>query len=144
MDDLDERVYCVVNLSDSCKVEAVGVRLANGSDYLVGSYLFWDKFENPRPILEEMIGLFGEVRLYAPPGSSRPGLVCKMSFAEPALCLLSGNTKDYKSLKLDLLELRATNPRVFLHLDYDSEKKLWNYKPVLTDPTGISNYNGLP
>lgn len=127
---LDEKIYYLIN-SDRYKVEAMGVKLFDDEDYLVGLYMFWDNYKNPKHFLKDIVREFGEAYLYAPNKNSDPGLVCKMNFDEPNLSILVEKAKNYRDIKLDLLEMRASNPKPFLALNYDSKKKIWNYEPVL-------------
>jgi len=140
---LDEKVFGLLNFSDGYKLEAIGVRLFDEDDSYVGAYFFGDRYENPKGFLEQNLGLFGEARLYALPGSKRLGLVCKMKFEAPDLCLLDGKSRNYRELKLDLLEMRASETKPFWFFRYDHEKKIWDHRPVLTSSLD-SNHGHLP
>ena len=126
------------------RTEAIGVRLLDRTDYLVGVYLFWNSFRNPRRFLEGVVRDFGEARLYAVDKKSPPGLVCKMSISVPSLGLLAEDSDDYYRINLDLLEMRASNPKPFLALYYDSGKKLWDCEPLLALRCVDSNYSYIP
>lgn len=139
----DERVYCLKNPLRKGITEAVGVRLLDRADYLVGVYLFWNSLRNPRWFLNGIVRDFGEARLYALDKISPPGLVCKMSIDVPSF-VLPEDAPDYYRIKLDLLEMRASNPKPFLALYYDFKKRAWDYDPLLALRCVDSNYSYIP
>jgi hypothetical protein len=134
----DERIYGLVNPHDK-HIAAVGVRLLDRADYLVGIYCFWDSFSNPRQFLQDTVRDFGEARLYAMAKNSAPGLVCKMSIDVPHLIQLPDD-----GLRLDLLEMRASNPKPFLALRYDTAKRAWGARPLLALRCIDSAYSYVP
>lgn len=140
----DEQVYCLVSPNDR-RIAAVGVRLLDRADYLVGVYLFWSSIRNPRQFLRGIVQDFGEARLYAEKNSTyNPGLVCKMSISVPSLALLAEDTEEFRRLHLDLLEMRASNPKPFIALYYDVYKQAWDCHPLLALRCVDSNYSYVP
>lgn len=139
----DERVFCLVSPYES-KIGAIGVRLLDRADFLIGIYMFWNDVDDTKRFLNSIVRDFGEARLYSPCKTSPPGLVCKMSVSVPSLILIGEECPGYYRLKLDLLEIRASNPRPFLALHYDSRKRAWDYKPLLALRCVDSNYSYIP
>jgi len=139
----DERVFCLVSPYES-KIGAIGVRLLDRADFLVGVYMFWSDVQDSKVFLNRIVRDFGEARLYSPSKSSPPGLVCKISVSVPSLVLVEEQCPGYHHLKLDLLEIRASNPKPFLALNYDSRKRAWDYKPLLPLSCVNSNYSYIP
>lgn len=134
---LDETVYCLLNFWDG-KIEAIGLKQTDGKKHLVGVYLFWDKYQNPREFLEGIVSRYGEAKLLSLRGDTSPGLVCQMSYDIPNLAVLSPDGLSYREMSRDLLEIRARNPKPFLSLHYDFGKKSWECKPVATTGEGFS------
>ena len=137
---LDEKVYLVTVLSEDNfkpdKIEAYGVKIFDeDEDYLVGVFNFMDRYNNPKKFLKRIARQFGEANLHLLPGETSPGLVCRMQCKGPEynIGVLLDDSKDYRNIKLDLLEMRASDPKPILSLKYNLKKNTWDYKPVLPD-----------
>lgn len=141
---LDERVFCLLNRSNNTTIEAVGLRFMDGADYLVGLYLSWSRLENPTLFLMELLKTFGKVMQTNLDWHKPGGLACKMSIDVPNLCLLEPEVPYYREIKLELLEIRALNPKPFLALHYDRQKELWIGKPFAPLSCVDSNYGFIP
>jgi hypothetical protein len=140
----DERVYCLLNPFRDWSPAGFGVRLLDRADYLVGVYLFWNGVGSPKRFLDDVVRVFGDARLYSLDKNCPPALVCKMSLDVPNLIVLDEAFHNYRKLRVDLLEMRASNPRVFLSLSYDLNQRRWNHKPLLALRCVDSNYSYIP
>lgn len=134
----DERVYGLVD-PHKRHYAAFGVRLLDRADFLVGVYLFWGHLRNPKRFLEGVVRDFGEAQLYATTTDRIPGLVCKMSIDVPNLIHFPDD-----DFRLDLLAMRASNPKPFLALRYDTIRRAWDTKPLLALRCVDSNYSFIP
>lgn len=141
---LDERVYGLINPSDPRSIAAIGVRLLDRADYLVGVYLFWEQIQNPKSFLENVARAFGEARLHSFGKGTAPGLVCKMAIDVPSLVLLDERFEAYQDIRLTLLEMRASNPRPFLGLRFNDKERSWDYCLVPALSCLDSNYSYVP
>lgn len=142
--DLDERVFCLTSPIEKNQVEAIGVNFLNRSDYLVGLYYAWINFPNPQNFLCEVIKYFGEAKLYTPNRNLPPGLVCKMAIDVPCYDILDEKAENYRLIKVDFLEMKASNPKPFLALHYDSKKDYWDYRIVPYLDFINPNYSYVP
>lgn len=120
----DDTVY-VLGSQDAGRMDAAGLRM-NGWNYeLVGVYFFWDEYNNPCALLKEVVRKFGEARIYGLPEHERgPGLVCKFS-ADQMPKVLSPESRGYKKLRMDLLEMRASSPKPYLSLQFEKDFNSW-------------------
>jgi len=106
--------------------------------------MFWNNFTNPRGFLRSIVRDFGEARLYSFDKTSPPGLVCKMSVDVPSFAVLSEDFTNYYRIKLDLLEIRTSNPKPFLALRHNSDRGIWDSRPLLALRCVDSNYSYIP
>lgn len=135
---LDEHIYLVTILSENNfkpdKIEAYGVKIFyEDENYLVGVFNFFERYNNPKKIQKNITRQFGEAKLHMLPGESDPGLVCRMKCNGPEynIGILLEESKNYRDIKLGLLEMRANDPKPFISLKYNFRKNTWDYKPVL-------------
>lgn len=140
----DERVYCLLNPFRDWSPAAFGVRLLDRADYLVGVYLFSNSGRDHKRFLDEVVRVFGDARLYSLDKNCPPALVCKMSLDVPNLIVLDEAFANYFKLRIDLLEMRASNPKVFLSLSYDLNERRWHSKPLPALRCVDSNYSYIP
>ena len=140
----DERIFMLVNPKVPERIGAIGLKLLDRADCLIGLYFDWSAHENPREVLREIVGLFGEARFYAPSQFFEPALVCKMAIDIPSYVALGEKSRDYRKIKIDLLEIRASNPKPFVSLHFNRERNIWDYKPVLSLGCVDSNYSYVP
>lgn len=141
IDDIcDDRIF-VVSAPDSRSMDAVGIRLNKDSDTLVGIYSCWNEFQNPSALITDIVKTFGKVQLYGNEcfdKSMALSVVCMFDAymavgnrVYPAATWELPTTDDrYGQLKMDLTEIKASKPKVYLHLDYDRESALWKAKPL--------------
>lgn len=137
---VDERVYCLINRARWERIEAMGVKI--GPQHYVGPYMFWNNVPDPCLFLKEAYETFGEVQLYSPNKEMKPGLVCKWSAYDPFMLPLNHHSQDFKRIQLELLEIRAKNPKPFLSL-YQHDRR--NFYPLFLPQLSCidSNYYGF-
>jgi hypothetical protein len=140
----DEKLYCLINPEASTSIGAIGLKLLDRPDYLVGLFMFWNNVEDPVKFLEEMVKDFGEVRLFAPANFFHPSLVCKMCIDTPLYVVLDDKSKGFRRFLLDFLEMRASNPKPFISLRFNSERKAWDGKPIPYLSSIDSNFSLVP
>ena len=67
-----------------------------------------------------------------------------MSLDVPNLIALDEAFANYSKLRIDLLEMRASNPKAFLALSYDLNGRRWVSKPLPGLGCIDSNYSYIP
>jgi len=134
----DENAYALISPNDM-SIAAVGVRLLDRPDFLVGVYMFWDNFKDARNFLKGIVQEFGEARLYAINKNYSPGLVCKMSVDLPHLVRVPDDR-----LQLELLAMRASSPKPFLGLRYSATNGAWAPKSLPALTCIDSNWSYIP
>ena len=139
----DERIFYMSKSGDAKDMKAAGVRMNNVNNDLVGIYMFWDEYDNPSDFLSNVVRDFGEAKLYGNKIGVTPSLICKMRTAEQQY-LLKKEEPLYQQLRMDLLEIRASNPKPFLALNYDDKKDLWIPTTKPSFASIDSNYSQLP
>ena len=85
MEQLDEKVYAQFNMIPEPCVCALGVKLNNSSDLLAGIYYLDDSYDKHHFLNE--IAIEHGYAVYSTLGglSSKPGLLCRLSFEKPCL-----------------------------------------------------------
>lgn len=131
-EDLDERVFALTHKAKSTVIDGLGVIEEGKPGALVGVYYGWTALRNPYEFIHEMAAYFGgEVRFATLDREMPPGFVCKMQLSRPFLRELSTDTKNFKKIQINLLEIRASKPRAELILYQDTAAMLWRYKPII-------------
>lgn len=141
---MDEIVYCISDFSkekDSFNVDAYAVKLFDGHENrFVGLYMFWNNKENeywnPKDFLKGIVDMYGEAKLQKLPGEQNAGLVCNLNYKGPEdnIEILHPSTTNYNDIKLDLLEMRASDPKPLLSLEYNIDKKMQDYESERKNP----------
>lgn len=142
---LDETVYIASVGSDQNPVAAIGLKMANWHRFLVGLYFYGRQVADTDAFIQEVLHEFGEASLYAKNMSHGPALICKMNVQGPLHEFIGITLPQYRSFRLDLLELRTKNPRPFINLRYDREERKWRHAfdaNLAYLPTGYSYIEG--
>lgn len=139
----DERVFCLMNPLKGWTPVAFGVRLLNRADCLVGFYVFED-FRKGRKLLGDIMSTFREAQIYALDSRCKPGVVCKMIVDAPNMIVLDHRFNNFEKLRIDLLGMRASNPKPFLALRYDLGRAKWSYSLLPALACVNSNYSYIP
>ncbi len=74
---LDEQVY-IAKSSDLKHVAAIGMRMANWHEFLVGVYFYWNQIADREYLLGAVLKRFGEASLYGKQREWGHGLICKL------------------------------------------------------------------
>ena len=138
---IDERILILLNPKYPERIGAIGLRFSENDDWLVGLYLLYSNQENVREALGDIVRTFREARLYTPSELFEPALVCKMAIQNPTHAVLEETFSNYRKIKLDLLEARASNPKVFLSLRFDEIRNGLDYRSVVSLKGVDSNYS---
>ena len=85
--DLDEKIYCLLNPLRDGIIEALGLRLLERADFLVGLYYGWQAYPK-NDFIFEMAGLFVEASFICFQKEAPCGFASKMSIDFPYLHLL--------------------------------------------------------
>jgi hypothetical protein len=120
---IDERLFFVATADRDASVEAVGVRMADWHDFLVGVYFFGHGRVDADAFLRDVVAQFREAVVYQPSSAFRPGLVCKMRVDPDGLRVVEEDDGRYAWLRSDVLEFRVREPRPFVSLGYDAGRR---------------------
>lgn len=133
----DERVFALMNRAQPKVIDALGVIEEGKPGALVGVYFSWNSKGRASEFIHEMGSCYGQAFFTTLGKEMPPGFVCKMQIAEPMLREVPENDLHFRKLKLDLLEIRASNPKPKLILYYDTARMLWLYKPLIAELAGL-------